>query len=297
MLEPGPSRSPSISSSSATSCPSLETAIAHSYPSLGTAMTQSSPPESPPCHPPDSSPSPNSPTVSCLLDDDTASIEEMGDAAIDEDVIGSLVEEGEEGNLLGELFENRDVAKNITSDLTSYVSDVQRDFSEEERMQHLPEEQLNQSDTCKNPAVGEVFLVPSVNRFYKPGSSCDSQTEAENEVQVLDRFQYHRSYDAHPCRSLVVEGSTTDWSVSPFSGARLEPLTLKLDPHLCNIARLSPFIRRDTETEPPGLAALRKLEKFATRLHPIDFCYLQPQLLPAVNCLAEKVNHLQFEKT
>merc|ERR1712130_20860 len=127
-------------------------------------------------------------------------------------------------------------------------------------------------DTCKNPAVGEVFLVPSVNRFYKPGSSCDSQTEAENEVQVLDRFQYRRSYDAHPCGSLVVEGSTTDWSVSPFSGARL-----------------SPFIRRDTETLPPGLAALRKLEKFATRLHPIDFCYLQPQLLPAVNCLAEKL--------
>ena len=220
----------------------------------------------------------------------------MGDAAIDEDVIGSLVEEVEGGNLLSELFENQDVADpatdetqkrsqdfemqsnispgaNITSDLTPYESDVQRDFSEEERLQHLPteqmEDQLHESDMCKNPTVGEVS---SMNRFHKPGSSSDSRTEAEEELQVLDRFQHHGS-SAHLCRSLVVEAATTDWSVSPFSGARL-----------------SPYIRRDTETEPAGLAVLRKFDSFATRLHPIDFCYLQPQLLPAVNCLAEKVN-------
>ena len=41
---------------------------------------------------------------------------------------------------------------------------------------------------------------------------------------------------------------------------------------------------------------LRKFDSFATRLHPIDFCYLQPQLVPAVNCLAEKVNNPQIEK-
>ena len=239
LLEPGPSRSPSVSSSSATSCPSLEAAVA-----------PSSPPESP--GPSPVSPSPNSPSVSSLLDDDTASIEEMGDAAIDEDVIGSLVEEG--GNLLSELFENQDVIDSttdepqrgskdfdtenievneisshraiITSDLTSHASDVQRDFSEEESLQHLPEEQtqdqLHESDTCKNPAVGEVPLVPSMNRFHQPGSSCDNQREAENGLQVLDRFQHHGS-SAHLCRSLVVEAATTDWSVSPFSGARLEP--------------------------------------------------------------------------
>jgi len=295
LLEPGPSRSPSVSSSSATSCPSLEAAVA-----------PSSPPESPcPPDPSPVSPSPNSPSVTSLLDDDTASIEEMGDAAIDEDVIGSLVEEG--GNLLSELFENKDVTDStidesqkgsqdfdnenieanemqsnisspsalITSDLTSHASDVQRDFSEEETLQHLPEEQaqdqLHESDTCKNPAVGEVPLVPSMNRFHEPGSSCDNQREAENGLQVLDRFQHHGS-SAHLCRSLVVEAATTDWSVSPFSGARL-----------------SPFIRRDTETEPAGLAVLRKFDSFATRLHPIDFCYLQPQLVPAVNCLAEKL--------
>jgi len=56
-----------------------------------------------------------------------------------------------------------------------------------------------------------------------------------------------------------------------------------------NFVRLSPYIRRDTETEPPGLAVLRRFDSFATRLHPIDFCYLQPQLVPAVNCLAEKL--------
>ena len=241
LLEPGPSRSPSVSSSSATSCPSLEAAVA-----------PSSPPESPcPPDPSPVSPSPNSPSVTSLLDDDTASIEEMGDAAIDEDVIGSLVEEG--GNLLNLLFENQDVTNSTTdesqkgsqdldnenmeanisspgaiiaSDLTSHASDVQRDISEEETLQHLPEEQaqdqLHESDTCKNPAVGEVPLVPSMNRFHEPGSSCDNQREAENGLQVLDRFQHHGS-SAHLCRSLVVEAATTDWSVSPFSGARLEP--------------------------------------------------------------------------
>merc|ERR1719285_167706 len=132
---------------------------------------------------------------------------------------------------------------------------------------HLPEVKWTM---CKNSAVGDE--VKAVNRLQEPDSSCNSQTEDENEAQVLDRFQYQGS-SVPPCQSLVVEASViTDWSVSPFTGARL-----------------SPYIRRDTESEPSGLAVLRRFDSFATRLHPIDFCYLQPQLVPAVNCLAEKV--------
>jgi len=290
LLVPGPSRSPSISSSSVNSCPSLETA----------AVPTSSPQESPflPPDPSPVSPSLNSPSVSSLLDDDSASIDEMGDAAIDEDVIGSLVVEEEGGNLLSELFQNQDVTdpaivetvkrsqdidnenietnempSNVSSpganNTTSCANDIHQDFSEEERSQHFPEDQtqdqLLESDTCKNPSV------PSMNRSHKPGPSSGSRTEDDNDAQVLDRFQHQGSFD-HPCQSLVVETAITDWSISPFSGARL-----------------SPYIRRDTETEPPGLAVLRKFDSFATRLHPIDFCYLQPQLVPAVNCLAEKL--------
>ena len=315
----GPSRSPSVSSSSAASCPSLETAVA-----------PSPPPESPCPH----DPPPASPSVSCLLDNDAASIEEIEDAAIDEDVFDSLVKEEEEegGNLLSDLFENQQVtdsatdetqegsqgidnedveakemlsnisspSANITSDLTSCASEIQRDFSEEEMSQHLPQEQMLDQlpDKWKNSAVGgEVPLVQTMNRFQEPDSSCDSQAETDNEVQVLDRFQHHGS-STHPYQSLVVESTPTDWSVSPFSGARLDSFleTEKLSLLSTAIARLSPYIRRDTETEPDGLAVLRNFDSFATRLHPIDFCYLQPQLLPAVNCLAEKVNP-QAEKT
>jgi len=100
-----------------------------------------------------------------------------------------------------------------------------------------------------------------------------SRSDEKDHIQVLDRFQHSSSSGpTSTCLSLVVEKSVTNWSISPYSGKRL-----------------SPYIRRDTETEPAGLAVLRSLDKFSTRLHPIDFCYLQPQLVPAVNCLAEKL--------
>ena len=240
LLEPGPSRSPSTSSSSALSCPSLDTV---------TPTAPSPPPESP--YPPDPSP-PNSPSVSCLLDDDTASIEEMEEAAIDEAVISSIVEEGR-GNISSEVYENREViysapdetpdqcqnintentadpkempsnlsspSANITSNLTSYATfprDDERDLPDEEISPHLPEVK---STMCKNSAVGDE--VKAVNRLQEPDSSCNSQTEDENEAQVLDRFQ-HQGSSIPPCQSLVVEASViTDWSVSPFTGARLE---------------------------------------------------------------------------
>jgi len=290
LLEPGPSRSPSTSSSSTISCPSVETA---------TSTAPSPPPESP-CPP--------SPPVSCLFDDDTASIEEMEEAAIDEAVVSSFEEE-ERGNILGEVIdsatdetpeqcqnintENTAEAKempinisspsaNITFDLTSFASiprDNERDLSDEELSPHLPDDEEMSPHLpevkltmCKNSAVGDE--VQTVNRLQEPDSSCNSQTEDENEneAQVLDRFQ-HQGSSVPLCQSLVVEASViTDWSVSPFTGARL-----------------SPYVRRDTETEPSGLAVLRRFDSFATRLHPIDFCYLQPQLVPAVNCLAEKL--------
>jgi len=222
----------------------------------------------------------------------------MEEAAIDEAVVCSFVEE-ERGNILSEVIdsatdetpeqcqnintENTAEAKetpselsspsaNFTSDLTSYASiprDDERDLSDEEMSPHLPEVK---STMCKNSAVGDK--VQTVNRPQEPDSSCNSQTEDEdeNEAQVLDRFQ-HQGLSVPLCQSLVVEASViTDWSVSPFTGARL-----------------SPYVRRDTETEPSGLAVLRRFDSFATRLHPIDFCYLQPQLVPAVNCLAEKL--------
>jgi len=99
-----------------------------------------------------------------------------------------------------------------------------------------------------------------------------SRSDEKDHIQVLDRFQHSESSATSTCLSLVVEKLVTNWSISPYSGKRL-----------------SPYIRRDTETEPAGLAVLRSLDKSSTRLHPIDFCYLQPQLVPAVNCLAEKL--------
>ena len=303
LQEPGSSRSPS--SCSAISCPSSENAIS----------SAASPPPVSPCPPEPSpaSPSPSSLSVSCLLDD-AASIEEMEAAVIDEDVIGSMKEE--EGNLPSENFENqnvlnpdtnhineaKDIPKNlftspsvdITSNKISIISDHERDNSKEGTLRQLHEDQtvdqLHESKKCNNyEVVAKTFKGPD-----GPGPLCDSYTENKTEVQVLDRFQ-QRSSD-HLCQSLVVEATITGWSVSPFSGARWEPWKL-LNNTLSTTARLSPYIRRDTETEPAGLAVLRKFDSNETRLHPIDFCYLQPQLVPAVNCLAEKVDPMSLLHT
>merc|ERR1712032_1290526 len=146
---------------------------------------------------------------------------------------------------------------NITFDMTSFASiprDNERDLSDEELSPHLPDDEEMSPllpevklTMCKNSAVGDE--VQTVNRLQEPDSSCNSQTEDENETQVLDRFQ-HQGSSVPLCQSLVVEASViTDWSVSPFTGARL-----------------SPYVRRDTETEPSGLAVLRRFDSFATRL-------------------------------
>merc|ERR1719500_1089779 len=230
LQEPGSSRSPS--SCSAISCPSSENAIS----------SAASPPPVSPCPPEPSpaSPSPSSLSVSCLFDD-AASIEEMEAAVIDEDVIGSMKEE--EGNLASENFENqnvlnpdtnhideaKEIPKNlftspsvdITSNKISIISDHERDNSKEGTLRQLHEDQtadqLHESKKCNNyEVVAKTFKGPD-----GPGPLCDSYTENKTEVQVLDRFQ-QRSSD-HLCQSLVVEATTTGWSVSPFSGARLSP--------------------------------------------------------------------------
>ena len=181
----------------------------------------------------------------------------MEEAAIDEAVVSSFEDE-ERGNILGEVIdsatdetpeqcqnintENTAEAKemsinisspsaNITFDLTSFASiprDNERDLSDEELSPHLPDDEEMSPllpevklTMCKNSAVGDE--VQTVNRLQEPDSSCNSQTEDENEAQVLDRFQ-HQGSSVPLCQSLVVEASViTDWSVSPFTGARLDP--------------------------------------------------------------------------
>jgi len=126
----------------------------------------------------------------------------------------------------------------------------------------------------KNEHCGTEFKLEAVLEESKGNSSeVEAKSESvEGEVRVLDRFQGRRRGLEG---SLVVSGAVTTWVTSPYSGNLLKP-----------------FIRRDQESTPAGLALLRQIEErgdLAGPLHPIDFCYLQPNLVPAVNCLAEKV--------
>eukprot|EP00092_Neocalanus_flemingeri_P001854 GFUD01001977.1.p1 GENE.GFUD01001977.1~~GFUD01001977.1.p1 ORF type:complete len:267 (+),score=39.89 GFUD01001977.1:26-802(+) len=89
---------------------------------------------------------------------------------------------------------------------------------------------------------------------------------------ILDRFQISR---IRTDSSLVISGRITNFVQSPYSQKTLKP-----------------YIRRDIETIPLKLKILRALNSknkdnpSKELLHPIDFCYVQPNHIPAVNTLA-----------
>jgi len=192
-----------------------------------------------------------SPSVTLLTE--TAINEEMESCDIDETIVSSLLEERKE-------------------------CDSPRSCNSPFKLVIQPELYIegNPSPGSMNAAThGVKAHLETYNRIPQiptEGTSTSRSGEKDH-IQVLDRFQHSSSSaSTSTCLSLLVEELVTNWSISPYSGTRL-----------------SPYIRRDTETEPAGLAILRSLDKFSSRLHPIDFCYLQPQLVPAVNCLAEKL--------
>ena len=94
----------------------------------------------------------------------------------------------------------------------------------------------------------------------------------EKAKNILDRFQISR---IRKDDSLVVPGIITNFVQSPYSQKKLKP-----------------YIRRDVETIPVKLKILRDLQSrnkdnlFKELQHPIDFCYVQPNHLSAVNKLA-----------
>jgi len=134
-----------------------------------------------------------------------------------------------------------------------------------------------------------VNLVPGYQKDFKMASKkynilsenfLNSKPEKDlaHPVQtrnILDRFQMSI---IRKVESLVVTGTITNFVESPYSQKMLKP-----------------FIRRDIEMTPAKLKLLRSIQfknKEETRLdllHPIDFCYVQPNHMAAVNTLASLI--------
>ncbi|XP_057289590.1 cysteine-rich protein 2-binding protein-like [Hydractinia symbiolongicarpus] len=100
-------------------------------------------------------------------------------------------------------------------------------------------------------------------------------------VNVLDRFDYKQNLRAscEKRRTTLVGmiGNAEDFS---YTRSITSPYTSRV---------LKPYIRRDFDTLPPKLQILKQIQELRSpntyKRWPIDYCYVQPNHIPAVNAL------------
>ncbi|XP_026844401.1 cysteine-rich protein 2-binding protein [Drosophila persimilis] len=120
-------------------------------------------------------------------------------------------------------------------------------------------------------------LIFNLDEHIDPTARARRQMHGEQQAQILDRYQLLAHSQQNPKSSFYarITGSTQyEMFESPYSQRVLHP-----------------FIFRSETMGPPWLKLMCELQHRVNRCHPtrspIDFCYVRPQHIPAVNALLQ----------